>query len=180
VSDQYLGEIRTFPFNFAPQGWALCNGQLLSIAQNTALFSLVGTSFGGNGTTTFGLPNLQGSFAMHWGQGVGLSPYVIGQAGGEANVTLLSTQMPSHNHLVNCTATDGTASPAETVAGQPVAQFGGGGRGRQPAYAAGPATVSMSASAVTQAGGSQPHNNMPPYLTVNFCIALVGIFPPRS
>jgi microcystin-dependent protein len=173
VSDQFVAEIRIFPFNFAPVGWAMCNGQLLSISQNTALFALIGTNFGGDGRTTFGLPNLQGSFAVDQGQGAGLSPYDLGETGGSATVTLLSSQMPSHNHLVNCTSTDGTASPSGAV-------FGGGGRGRQPAYAAGPATLAMSATAVGQAGGSQPHNNMPPYLTLNFCIALQGIFPARG
>jgi len=173
MSDQYVGEIRIFGCNFAPYQWAQCNGQLLSIAQNTALFSLLGTNFGGNGTTTFGLPNLQGCFPMHWGNGSGLTPRIIGETGGEATVTLLSTQIPSHNHGVNCTPTDGTQSPGGAV-------FGGGGRGKQPAYAAGPASVAMSSSAVSAVGGGLPHDNMPPYQVQNFCIALSGIFPPRS
>jgi microcystin-dependent protein len=173
VSDQYLGEIRVFPFNFAPVGWALCNGQLLSIAQNSALFSLLGTFYGGNGTSNFGLPNFQGSFGLHQGQGAGLTPRVIGEIGGEAAVTLLATEMPSHNHLVNSAASDGIASPAGAV-------FGSGGRGRLPAYATGPPSLAMNPAAVTQTGGNQPHNNLPPYVTLNFCIALIGIYPTRG
>jgi microcystin-dependent protein len=173
VADQFVAEIRIFPFNFAPRGWAQCNGALMAIAQNTALFSLIGTFYGGDGKSTFGLPNLQGSFAMHQGEGAGLTPREIGETGGEAAVTLLGTQIPGHTHAVNCASSGGTSSPLS-------AEFGGGGRGRQPAYAAGPAAVSMNPNAVAAAGGSQPHNNLPPYVVLNYCIALQGIFPARS
>ncbi len=176
MADQFVAEIRVFPFNFAPIGWAQCNGQLLAISQNTALFSLIGTFYGGNGTSTFGLPNLQGNFPINQGQGAGLSLYDIGETGGSATVTLLQTEIPSHTHVVNCAATGGTPSPAGAV-------FGGGGRGKQPAYAAPPPTgtaVNMSASAVAAAGGSQPHDNLPPYVVLNYCIAMQGIFPARS
>ncbi len=173
MADQFVGEIRVFPFNFAPLGWALCNGQLMAISQNTALFSLLGTYYGGDGRTTFALPNFQGSFALDQGQGPGLTPRSIGEAGGAANVTLLIGEIPAHNHLVNSAASDGVASPAGAV-------FGSGGRGRQPAYASGPPVVPMNAAAVGQAGSSQPHNNLPPYVTLNFCIALQGIYPSRG
>ncbi|MDR3775212.1 MAG: tail fiber protein [Terracidiphilus sp.] len=175
MADQFVAEIRVFPFNFAPVGWAQCNGQLLAISQNTALFSLVGTFYGGDGKSTFALPNLQGCFPINQGQGPGLSQYFIGETGGSATVTLLQTEIPSHSHVVNCAATEGTPSPAGAI-------FGGGGRGKQPAYAAPPPTgaVNMSASAVAAAGGNQPHDNMPPFVALNFCIAMQGIYPSRS
>jgi len=175
MADQFIGEIRVFPFNFAPSGWALCNGQLLPISQNTALFSLLGTMYGGNGTSNFALPNLQGRAPMSSGQGPGLSIRDQGELGGEQTVTLLVTEIPTHTHTVQCGVAGNTASPAN-------ATFGGAGRGRPPAYAAfsSSAAVTMSASAVAQTGSSQPHDNMPPYLGLNFCIALTGIFPPRG
>ncbi len=173
MAEPFLGEIRIFGTNFAPYGWQMCNGQTLPISQYTALFSLLGTTYGGNGTSNFLLPNLQGNFPMHWGQGTGLTLRDIGETGGEASVTLLSTQLPSHNHPVNCATTDGTESPSGAV-------FGGGGRGKQPAYAAGPASVAMSGSAVSSVGGGQPHENRPPFLVMNFCIAMQGIFPSRN
>jgi len=176
MADQFLGEIRLVPFNFAPFGWALCNGQILPIAQYTALFSLLGTQFGGNGTTNFALPNLQGCASMDQGNGAGLTPRVIGETGGTTSVTLLSTQMPSHSH----TAQGGAASNADAPG--PTTVFGGGGRGKQPAYAppSPPNTVQLNGSAVGLAGGNQPHNNMSPYLTLNFVIAMTGIYPSRS
>lgn len=173
MADNFVGEIRVFPFNFAPTGWAQCNGQILPISQNTALFSLLGTFFGGNGTSTFALPNLQGSLPINNGQGAGLSIRDLGESGGEASVTLLQTEMPAHAHNVNCATTSNAASPANAV-------FGGAARGKPPAYAPGPAAVAMSPSAVSVSGGGQPHNNLPPYLVLNFCIALQGIFPARS
>jgi microcystin-dependent protein len=174
MSDQFVGEIRIFACNFAPEGWAMCNGQLTSIEQNTALFSLLGIQFGGNGTTTFGLPNLQGNFAMNAGYGAGLTQRVVGETGGEANVELLIAQTPQHNHAVQCSSFAGVIGPGGAVFGSP-------GRGRSPAYAS-PSEpfASMSTSAVGSAGSNGSHNNLPPYQVLNFCIALQGIFPPRS
>lgn len=175
MSDPYVGEIRAVGFNFAPTGWALCNGQLMSISQNTALFSLLGTYYGGDGKSTFALPNLQGCAPMHQGNGTGLTPRTIGESGGEASVTLQQSQLPSHSHSAMNAATSNASSPANAVFG------GGGGRGREPAYAPmSSSTAQMNAYAVGMAGNSQPHNNMPPYLTVNFIIALQGIYPARS
>jgi microcystin-dependent protein len=174
--DPYVGEIRMVGFNFAPTGWAVCNGQILPISQNTALFSLLGTQFGGNGTSNFALPNLQGCAPMHFGNGAGLTPRNIGEVGGETAVTLLSSQMPSHTHAAQNAAASTAGTPGPTVI------FGGGGRGKEPAYAPAstPNTVKMSVQAVGTAGNNQPHNNMPPYLTMNFIIAMNGVFPPRS
>jgi microcystin-dependent protein len=176
MSDQFLGEIRVVGFNFAPTGWALCNGQLLALTQNTALFSLLGTQFGGDGRTTFGLPNLQGATPMHQGTGVGLTTRLMGETGGETAVTLLTTQIPPHTHVAQNAAASTASTPGPSVI------FGGGGRGKGPAYA--PAstanTVQMRTGAVGFTGGNQPHNNLPPYLILNFIIALVGIYPPRS
>src|SRR5580698_1243006 len=173
MADPFVGEIRVFPFNFAPNGWALCNGQILPISQNTALFSLLGTYYGGNGTSNFALPNLQGNFPIHQGQGVGLSQYVIGETGGAASVTLLVSEIPTHTHTVACAATGNSSNPSNAV-------FGAAPRGKPPAYSAATGTkVNMNATAVATAGGSQPHNNMPPFLTLNFCIALQGIYPSR-
>jgi len=174
MSDQYLGEIRMVGFTFAPYGWALCNGQILSISQNTALFSLLGTYYGGNGTSTFALPNLQGNAPMHQGNGAGLTPRVIGEIGGETAVTVLTTQMPLHTHVAQNAAASTSGTPGPTVI------FGGGGRGKEPAYAPAGTHVLMSAQAVGTTGGNQPHNNMPPYLTMNFVIALQGVYPARS
>jgi microcystin-dependent protein len=175
MSDQFVGEIRAVGFNFAPVGWALCNGQLLPISQNTALFSLLGTYYGGDGKSNFALPNLQGRAPMHQGNGAGLSPRFIGEMGGETGVTLLTTQIPSHTHSVQNAVASTTGAPGPTTL------FGGGGRGKDPAYApAGANTVQMSQSAVGLTGGNLPHNNVPPYVTVNFIIALQGIYPPRS
>src|SRR5271157_2083636 len=170
MADQFLGEIRMVGFNFAPYGWALCNGQILSISQNTALFSLLGTYYGGNGTSTFALPNLQGNAPMHQGNGAGLTPRVIGEIGGETAVTVLTTQMPLHTHVAQNAAASTSGTPGPTVI------FGGGGRGKEPAYAPAETHVLMSAQAVGTTGGNQPHNNMPPYLTMNFVIALQGVY----
>jgi microcystin-dependent protein len=177
MSDQYLGEVRMFAGNFAPVGWAMCQGQLLSISQNAALFSLLGTNFGGNGTSTFGLPNFQGSAPMHQGAGPGLTPRVVGEVGGEQTVTLLQTEMPAHNHPVNADTASGTqASPiggvwAEAKKGKNAANH------YVPSSAS---NVPMSPNALTAAGGNEPHNNLQPYLTVTFIIAMVGIYPTRS
>jgi microcystin-dependent protein len=172
MSEPYLGEIRMVGFNFAPQGWALCNGQLLAISQNTALFSLLGTYYGGDGITNFALPNLQSRVAIHQGQGAGLSPYVIGQQGGTENVTLNSQQMPSHNHLVNTVAAQGSQTrPVNNLLAATASNT----------YAPAPSDGStLNPVAVGNAGGNQPHPNVQPYLCVNFIIALQGIYPPRN
>ena len=177
MADTFLAEIRIFPFNFPPQGWAFCNGQILPISQNTALFSLLGTNYGGNGTSNFGLPNLQGRAALHVGasQGPGLSPYSLGEQDGAQNVTLLSSQIPAHNHNVECTANSGI-SP--TPAGNILAISGTDNT--QTMYNNGATGTSLNAASVSPTGSGQPHNNMSPYLALNFCIALTGIFPARS
>jgi microcystin-dependent protein len=174
MADQFVAEIRAFPFNFAPSGWAQCNGQLLPISQNTAVFSLLGTNFGGNGTSNFALPNLQGMMPKNFGQGPGLNLYDLGETGGEQTVTLLTTEIPTHGHNLSVAGAGNSSTPSSSTV------LAGGARGKQPAYASGPPTVAMSGAAVATAGGSQPHNNMSPYLTLNFCIALQGIFPARS
>ena len=173
MSDPFVAEIRIFAGNFAPRGWALCNGQLLPISQNTALFSLLGTNYGGDGKSTFGLPNLQGAAPMHQGQGPGLSTYFVGQSGGEQSVTLLTSEMPAHTHVVSASATDGgDRSPADE-------RFAVGVGGIN-SYAAPGALAQLAPQATSPVGGSLPHNNLMPYLTLTFIIALQGIFPPRS
>ncbi len=174
MAEPYIGEIKMFAGNFNPRGYAYCSGQLLPISQNTALFSLLGTIYGGNGQTTFALPNLQGRAPMNWGQGSGLTNRVIGQNGGTAAVTLNTTQIPSHNHLLQGTTGDGTL-------GEPNgATFGSGARGNPPFYAAQGTSVPMAQQAIGIAGTGQPHNNLQPYLVVSFIIALTGVYPPRS
>jgi microcystin-dependent protein len=172
MSDQFVAEIRIFPFNFAPTGWALCNGQLLPISQNTALFSLLGTTYGGNGASNFALPNLQGATVMHPGAGSGLSQRVLGETAGSETVTLLQSEIPQHTHALQAQNAPGdTSSPAGNAYSRAI--------GATPYQPAGGALVAMSPQAVAPVGGGQPHNNMQPYLTLNFCIALQGIFPPR-
>jgi microcystin-dependent protein len=176
MSDPFLGEIRPVGFNFAPVGWALCDGQIMSISQNTALFSLLGTNFGGNGVSTFGLPNLQGCFPLHAGQGNGLSTYVVGQSGGTDSVTLTQGQMAAHSHVPQAAIGTGSAnSPDGAVWAQPHL-----GRVLDQVYDAASGQASMSPSIVGTTGGSQPHNNLSPYLVINFVIALQGIFPSRN
>ena len=173
MSDPFVAEIRIFAGNFAPRGWALCNGQLLPISQNTALFSLLGTFYGGDGKSTFALPNLQGSAPVHQGQGPGLSMYFIGQTGGEPSVTLINSEMPAHTHSVSASATDGgDRSPANE-------RFAVGVGGVN-SYAAPGAAAVLAPQATAAVGGNLPHNNLMPYLTLTFIIALQGIFPPRS
>jgi microcystin-dependent protein len=175
MSDQFVAEIRIFPFNFPPKGWAFCDGQLLPISQNTALFSLLGTTYGGDGKSNFALPDLQGLVPMQQGQGPGLSLRDLGETGGEQNVTLLQTEMPVHSHGTPLGATgSGAASPVGN-AWASGAKLGGGN-----IYAPPGNNVPMSPIALSVAGGSLPHNNMMPYLTLNYCIALQGIFPPRT
>ncbi|HEX4007812.1 MAG TPA: tail fiber protein [Acidobacteriaceae bacterium] len=175
MANPFLGEIRVFGFNFAPVGWALCNGEVLPISQNTALFSLLGTYYGGDGRTTFALPNLQGRFPINQGTGIGLSSRSIGETGGSATVALTVSELPVHTHLVNCVSKAGNVS---SPAGAAFAETPGG---KPDAYA--PATwpkTKLSAAAVANTGGGQPHENRPPYLVLNFCIALQGVFPARS
>jgi microcystin-dependent protein len=176
MADQFVGEIRMVGFNFAPTGWALCNGQVLPIAQNTALFSLLGVNFGGNGTINFALPNLQGMAPMHQGQGANLTQRFMGETAGESTVTLLVNQLPTHNHPPKAAPAGNSGAPGPALA------FASSGRGKPPAYAPylASAGAPMAVSAVGLSGGSQPHNNLPPYLTVNFIIALTGIYPSRG
>lgn len=178
MANPFVAEIRIFPFNFAPQGWAFCNGQLLPLSQNTALFSLLGTTYGGDGKSNFALPNLQGNAPMHWGQGPSLSLHDLGETGGSDTVTLLQTEMPSHTHTINCidgprvagqSGQPGNAVPVKT-GGTPANAFTSGATQNQ----------TMATNMVAIVGGSQPHNNLMPYLTLNFCIALQGVYPPRS
>jgi len=172
MSDPFVAEIRIYPFNFAPRGWAFCDGQLLPISQNTALFSLLGTTYGGNGKSTFGLPNFMGSAPMQQGQGPGLSLRDLGEVGGSDFVTLLRTEMPLHTH-----ALQGSSSPADSPS--PAGAADSRVTGATPYQPPGGPQVTMAGQAVGIAGGSLPHNNLQPYLTLNFCIALQGIFPAR-
>jgi len=180
MSDVFVAEIRAFGFNFPPTGWAYCNGQLLNISQNTALFSLLGTNYGGDGRSTFGLPNLQGSAPMHTGgsQDPGLSFHALGETGGSETVTVLISEYPQHTHSINCV--DGgrvggqLGQPGNAIlvktSGSPANAFTSGGTQNQ----------TLNQNALAPVGGSQPHNNLMPYLTLNFCIALQGIYPPRA
>jgi microcystin-dependent protein len=174
MADPFVAEIRIFPFNFAPRGWAWCDGQLLPLSQNTALFSLLGTTYGGNGKSNFALPDLQGRAPMHPGQGPGLSLHDLGETGGSETVSLLESEIPSHSHAFNVSRADG-------LVGNPTSQLlaAGIGIGMYAASNAG-ALTQMSPNTLTPAGGDQPHNNMQPYLTFYFCIALQGVFPPRT
>ena len=172
MAEPFLAEVRVFSFNFAPRGWAFCNGQIMPIAQNTALFSLLGINYGGNGQTTFGLPNLQGNVPLHAGQGPTTSDYSLGEVGGVTQVNLLQSEMPAHTHTLNMSSLEGTeASPKDLyAAGYPGVSLYG--------PAASPNTPMMP-TMLGVSGGSQPHNNMMPYLALNFCIALDGVFPQR-
>jgi microcystin-dependent protein len=175
MADPFVAEIRIFPFNFAPRGWAWCDGQLLPLSQNTALFSLLGTTYGGNGKSNFALPDLQGAAVMHPGQGPGLSLYDLGQIGGAETVSLLESEIPSHRHALgplNEAATSNRASQQHVA--RPF------GRGNNLYTSATSPLVPMNASMLAPTGGDQPHNNMMPYLTFYFCIALQGVFPPRT
>ncbi|MDX6443531.1 MAG: hypothetical protein QOH71_605 [Blastocatellia bacterium] len=174
MSDPFVAEIRMFAGNFAPTGWAQCNGQLLPISQNTALFSLLGTYYGGDGKSTFALPDLEGSAPVGQGQGSGLSEYFLGQSSGSDTITLLNSEMPIHNHFVQGNFNLGDLfTPAPTV----VLTNSDPGS----AYTAASANlVPMAFQAVSVTGSSLPHNNMMPFLTVLFIIAMQGVFPPRS
>ena len=174
MADPFVGEIRMFGGNFAPRSWAFCNGQLLAISQNTALFSLLGTYYGGNGTTTFALPNLQDRFPLNAGQGPGLTDRALGEVGGETSVTLTVPEAPSHSHVPNAVLPGSTPLPAGAVwAGSSV-------REAPPLYApASAANTQMAQTAVGPSGGNQPHANVQPYLAVSYIIALQGVFPSR-
>ncbi|KWV46309.1 phage tail protein [Bradyrhizobium macuxiense] len=172
MSDPFLGEIRMFGGNFAPAGWATCDGQLLPISGNDALFTLIGTTYGGDGQNTFALPNLAARIPIHSGQGTGLSPYVLGQLGGTPTVTLTTGQIPFHNHnFMASTANGGQASPQNAFVASPTAVK---------EWLPHPAVAAMNAASILNTGGGQPHENMMPYLVVTFIIALTGIFPTQS
>jgi microcystin-dependent protein len=171
MSEQYLGEIRMFAGNFAINGWAMCNGQILSISQNAALFSILGTTYGGNGTSTFALPDLRGRVAIHQGTGVGLSPYVTGQQAGTENVTLLAAQVAPHTHAINANTGGNLTSPAGNYPGNETIPI--------KIYSATSGAV-MNPGVVGLNSGGQPHPNIQPSLCVTFLIALVGIFPSRN
>ena len=172
MADPFVAEIRIFCFNFAPHGWAFCDGQLLPLSQNTALFSLLGTTYGGDGRSTFALPDLQDLAPMHPGQGPGLSLHDLGEVGGSEFTSLITSELPAHVHTVNAAQfPSSSSSPDGMLARSRNAEI----------YRTSPSNpVLMSFNSVSTAGGGQPHNNMMPYLTVNFCIALQGVFPPRT
>ena len=172
--DPLIGQIVMFAGNFAPRGWAFCDGQLLSIASNTALFSILGTTYGGDGRTTFGLPDLRGRFAMHPGQGPGLSTRKLGQKGGEESVTLTVNQIPQHNHNAGQVATSSTPDT-----GQPGNAYMAS-EAPDTYSAAGPGDLQMHTSPTSDEGGGQPHDNVPPFQCVNFIIALQGVYPSRN
>src|SRR5688500_4473228 len=173
MADPFVAEIRIFPFNFAPKGWAWCDGQLLPLSQNTALFSLLGTTYGGNGKSNFALPDLQGRAPMHPGQGPGLSLHDLGETGGAETVTLLESEIPAHSHALqafNDVGEDRIPGPTEALARSTGGLL----------YAVPGPFVAMAPESLPPAGGDQPHNNMMPYLTYYFNIALQGVFPPRG
>lgn len=175
MADPFVAEIRIFPFNFAPKGWAWCDGQLLPLSQNTALFSLLGTTCGGNGKSNFALPDLQGSAPMHPQQGPGLSLHDLGEQGGSQTVTLLESEMPGHAHLFNSSNSEATVSiPSNNVS---VSRSSGG-----LIYQTDTSSNlnQLHPGSILPEGSSLPHNNMQPFLTMYFCIALQGVFPPRS
>jgi microcystin-dependent protein len=176
VADPFVAEIRIFPFNFAPKGWAWCDGQLLPLSQNTALFSLLGTTYGGNGKSNFALPDLQGRAPMHPGQGPGLSLHDLGETGGSETVTLLESEIPVHTHAMQANG-DFPANVQAPAPDRSLAQSTGGVAYKPPA---GAPMVQFAPEAVAPAGGDFPHNNMQPYLTLFFNIALQGVFPPRG
>jgi len=172
MSDAFVAEIRIFSFNFAPTGWATCDGQLLPISQNTALFSLLGTTYGGDGKSTFALPDIQGNVPMHRGQGPGLSQRFLGEMSGSETVTLLQTEIPVHTHQMSVSSQLGLENHPQNQ------RFAMGDGVNM--YAPQNSLAAMSPFALAVAGSTLPHNNMQPYLTLNFCIAMQGFFPPRT
>jgi microcystin-dependent protein len=177
MAEAYLGQIQAFGFNFAPRNWALCNGQTLAINQNTALFSLIGTTYGGNGQTTFQLPNLQGRLPMHQGSGQGLTPRVIGEVGGSENVTLLTTNLPQHSHALNAST---QAAASDSPANNFLAAANDPATGNAFNVYGPTANTLMNPTAIGVTGSSIPFPIMPPYLVISFCIAVQGIFPSRN
>jgi microcystin-dependent protein len=171
VADPFVGEIRIFCGNFAPRGWAFCQGQLLPIAQNTALFSLLGTQYGGDGESTFALPDLRGRFPMFWGQGPGLSVRTIGDRDGSDAVALVASEMPAHTHALGASA---AAASSTSPAGALLAAS------QTAVYGAGADPVPLSGQTLGAAGSGAPHENRQPFLALDFIIALQGVFPPRS
>jgi len=186
MSEPFLGQVEVFSFNFPPKGWATCSGQLLSIQQNTALFALLGTTYGGNGQTNFGLPDLRGRVPVGWGQGRGLSNYDLGQKGGEEAHTLIVNEMASHNHSLmadtSVPATNNTNVPSTSVVlGNTVGKLSGSANPfNLYLYASGGPGGTLEGHSIGFTGGNQPHNNIMPYLALNICIALIGIFPSRN
>jgi microcystin-dependent protein len=180
MSEPFVAQITMFGFNFPPKGWAFCQGQLLPISQNTALFSLLGTTYGGDGKSNFALPNLQGLAAVNAGQGAGLSNYVEGETAGAQNVTLVTTQMPQHNHGFMATTNTGTTLAstgnqlAHAFSGSKTVNYTGN------YLSTNAPNTPLSTAALANQGSSFPHNNMQPYLTLNFCIAMQGVYPSRS
>lgn len=171
MATQYIGEIRIVGFNFAPVGWATCDGQLMSIAQNNALFALIGTTYGGDGVNTFALPDLRSRIPVHQGQGSGLSSYALGQNGGVESVTVTINQLPTHTHAASAARGPGHISEPEGAIPATHRDY--------PVFDSAPGTP-MGPNALVAVGGSQPHENMPPYLGVNFIISLEGIFPSQT
>ena len=174
MADPFVAEIRIFPFNFAPKGWAWCDGQLLPLSQNTALFSLLGTTYGGDGKSNFALPDLQGRAAMHPGQGPGLSLHDLGETGGSETVTLLESEIPAHAHVMRAVSQPGDL--ADPI-GRSIARASSGNPFQTVTNSN---VVQKAPEALAPAGGDQPHNNLMPFLTFYFCIALQGVFPPRG
>jgi len=175
MADPFVAEIRVFGFNFAPKGWAFCDGQLLPLSQNTALFSLLGTTYGGDGKSNFALPNIQGSVAFAPGQGPGLSLYDLGQTGGEETITLLQSEGPFHNHGLLGSIDDGQFQSPD-----PTRELANSTPGFAYQSNSSSQLVNMNFQELSIAGGSLPHNNLSPALVLNFCIALQGVFPPRG
>jgi microcystin-dependent protein len=175
VADPFVAEIRIFPFNFAPKGWAWCDGQLMPLSQNTALFSLLGTTYGGNGKSNFALPDLQGRVPMHPGQGPGLSLHDLGEMGGSDTVTLLESEIPAHSHSLMA-----STQPGEDPTPDPSEALGRSVGASLYQTVVNTNLVQLSPGALAPAGGDAPHNNLQPYLTFYFCIALQGVFPPRT
>jgi microcystin-dependent protein len=176
MADPFVAEIRIFPFNFPPKGWAFCDGQLMPISQNTALFSLLGTTYGGDGKSTFALPDMQGNVPMQQGQGQGLSLRDLGEMSGVETVTLLQSEIPVHNHLIQTHNLDF----ADTQNPSPDVSLAKSSQGNAYQTTVNANLTQLAFQALPPAGGSLPHNNLQPYLTLNFCIALQGVFPPRS
>ncbi len=174
--DPFVAEIRIFPFNFAPKGWAFCDGQILPLSQNTALFSLLGTTYGGDGKSNFALPDMQGNAPMHPGQGPGLSLHDLGETGGSETVTLLESEIPAHSHFMRAHNGD----QADHQVPGPTTSLAQSANGNAYQSTTNSNLAQLSDQILTPAGGDQPHNNMQPYLTLNFCIALQGVYPPRT